>query len=327
VQEFGFELSLCAALESAGDGVVARQLGGGVHDPGGRVLDTVRVVPGPEFDERVALSADAIPRLAIDSEVGPGRFRFWRDAFPDVGDETARRVTDAAVEAGFFEAERRGGRRYVRQVARYPDWVDGLVGIENKPDLDRPGALETQLRTDVSLGLLDRVVLATESYVTGAHLNRIPDPVGVWRFDPETGERAVVRAATPLATDEAGVELLGREPTRAEVRIVGAAAKAAARRRIAERAYGKGWRTYEPPGCGAFAATERHGAGAVPYCRHFDRVVDPATDCGPECPGYEPAEPADVDRDGARADNAAWDPDPPGRVRRQSSLSRYRGED
>ncbi len=216
MREFPFELALCAHLEATTGNVIARQVGAGVHAPSNRIIDVLCVEPGPDFDARTKLTAERIPDAAIESDVGVGEARYWRDAF-DTSPEYAREVVDRAVDIGFFERERRGGREYVRQVARYPVWFGRLVGIENKPDLSDPGDLETQLRKDVSLGLVDEVILATESYVTGAHLNRIPEEVGVWRFHVEEagrgavgngGEIEVVREPTPLDTDGAGTELI-----------------------------------------------------------------------------------------------------------------------
>ncbi|WP_436925207.1 DUF5787 family protein [Halosimplex amylolyticum] len=342
MQEFAFELALCARLE-APDRIVGRQLGAAVH--GRRVADVVCVEPGPEFDRRAAITPHTIPPLAIESAVGPGTARSVTDAF-DCHPERARAVAERAVELGFFERERSGSSAAVRQTVRYPEWFDSLVGIENKPDLDRPGDLRDQLRIDVSLGVFDEVVLATETYVTGAHLNRFPDEVGVWRFDPETGDREVVREAEPLATDGPGVELLDREAGRTNVRPVTAAEKRRQRRRIAERAYGKGWRTYELPDCrrcdsGAVDPVEYADAG-LPWCEWKGGIVRPVADCGPECPGYEPAdderEAADDEREAAdesggvegaddseaiRARLSAWEPDPAGVARRQSGLDRF----
>ena len=321
VREFGFELALCAALAD-GERLVSRQLGAAVEAR--RVMDVILVEPGPGFDARRAITPETIPRLAIDADVGAGRARYWKDAFDGLcHPDHARSVVERAVEVGFFETERRGGRQYVRQTARYPDWVGRLVGIENKPDLDRPGDLETQLLIDAKLGLFDEVWLATESYVTGAHLNRFPDPVGVWRFDPETGEREVVREAEPLATDEPGVELRERTPARTDVNVASAAEKARARRTLAERAYGKGWRTYDLPGCANCEAVSRSGSGGLPYCAHYDRLVRPAEECGADCPGYDPADPPEANPEAERAAESPWDPDPEGHTRRQSGLGRF----
>jgi hypothetical protein len=335
VQEFGFELALCAHLEGP-DRVVGRQLGAAVH--GRRVADVCLVEPGPEFERRTAITPETIPPLAVESAVGPGTAQSVTDAF-DCHPDRARAVAERAVELGYFERERTGASTAVRQTVRYPDdWFDSLVGIENKPDLDRPGDLRDQLRIDASLGLFDEVILATETYVTGAHLNRLPDAVGVWRFDPETGDREVVRDPEQLDTDGPGIELLDREPGRAEVRPVTADEKRRQRRRIAERAYGKGWRTYELPDCERCVPDETEPAAfadaGLPWCAWGEEIVRPVADCGPACPGHDPVD-GDGERGGAesgssavdteaiRARRSAWEPDPAGVDRRQAGLDRF----
>lgn len=319
MREYAFELSMCAAVEAASDGVVARQLG--THT---RVVDAVEVLPGPGFDDRVAITPDTIPGLAVESGVGVGRARYWKDAV-DASPEHARDVVDRAVDVGFFEAERRNGRRYVRQTARYPDWFSGLRAYENKPDLGRPGDLELQLRKDVSLALFDEVVLVTESYVTGAHLNRIPPEVGVHRFDAETGDFEVVREATRLPTDELGIAVLDEHPARVDIEPVTTDEKARLRRRVAERAYGKGWRPAALPAC---ASGEARGpdfapGDELPYCAWKGRFVDPARECGDGCDGYEAADPPAADPEAVRAERSPWDPDPDGARRRQAGLDRF----
>ncbi|ADJ14181.1 DUF5787 family protein [Halalkalicoccus jeotgali] len=316
MREFGFELSLCARLEREG-GIVARQLGGAVAAPGSRILDVVHVEPGPDLDERAAITPERIPGPAIEADVGTGRARYWKDAF-SIHPDRARGVVDRAVEVGFFERERRGGREYVRQTARYPDWFGPITAIENKPDLGSPGDLDRQLRFDVSLGLVDRVVLATESYVTRAHLNRLPEAVGVWRV--VDGEREVVQEPTPLDPEGWGVELRERTPLRTDVSMVSPARKARKRRRIAERAYAKGWRS-EPPAC-THGGIETVAGASVPYCTHYDRIVDPG-DCGPGCPGYDPDRAPEIDLAAERERRTPWVADPAGRTRRQTGLDRF----
>ncbi|WP_312910435.1 DUF5787 family protein [Natronosalvus caseinilyticus] len=338
MSEFAFELELCAALEARRAGILARQLGGSVASPGARILDVVCVEPGPEFDRRTAITADSIPDAALEADVGTGRARYWKDCF-DCHPERARRAVERAVEIGFFESERRNGREYVRQVARYPDWYVKLIGIENKPDLGRPGDLETQLRLDVSLALVDEAVLATESYVTRAHLNRIPEEVGVWRVHrdapaaptggdtgsvDDTIEIEVIREPTPLPTAKPGIEPLEYHPGRTDVAVVSPERKVRARRRLAERAYGKGWRTYEFPACAACGPLERDGA-TLPHCQWAGRVVDASSECGPACPGYEPVEECDiqVNLEAERDERTPWVADPAGKRRRQSGLDRF----
>ncbi|MHC3437648.1 DUF5787 family protein [Natrialbaceae archaeon A-gly3] len=324
MSEFAFELEVCAALEDRGEGIIARQLGAGVADPGGRIVDVVCVEPGPAFDERTAITPETIPSAAIEADVGPGRPRHWTEAF-DCHPDRARRAIERALEVGFFEREYHDGREYVRQVTRYPDWFGSIVGIENKPDLGRPGDLEEQLRTDVSLALFDEVILATESYVTRAHLNRIPEEVGVWRVrtDREPTEIEVIREPTRLPTEAAGVEPLESLPGRTDIAIVPAAKKARARCRLAERAYGKGWRTFDFSACHACEPDDATGA-TLPHCTWKGRVVDARSECGPTCDGYEPSEAASVDLETERARRSPWVANPPGKRRRQTGLDRFR---
>ena len=316
--EFRFELALAAHLEVTTDWLIARQLGGAVATPGGRIMDLCCVRPTDALADRAAITSETIPPRAIESDVGSGEAVDWRPAF-DCSIDHARSVVDRAVDCGFFAVEPHNGRRYVRQTTRYPDWVDSLVGIENKPDLDQPGDLDRQLRVDIALGLFDEVILATESYVTRAHLNRLPEPVGVWRFDPDNGERTVVREPTPLSTDEPGIEPTATEPLRTDIAVVDAEAKARKRRRIAERAYGKGWRTYDLPACEHADPTD----DGRPYCEFYGRVVDPATDCGESCPGYKPADPPEIDQEAIREQRSPWVADPDGISRSQSGLNRF----
>lgn len=325
VDEWAFEQRLCALLEARGD-LVARQLGAGVTSTGNRVLDVLRIEPGAGFSDRTELTQAAIPELAIAADVGAGHARYWKDAVRDLDDhpDRARDAIQRAVEVGFLEAERRSGRTYVRQAARYPEeWAAELTAIENKPDLDDPGELETQLRTDVSLAVVDRVVVATASHVTRAHLHRLPDPVGVWRFRPERDSLDVVRNPEPLPVDRSGIELLERRPGRDVVRIVDPEAKARARRRLAERAYGKGWRPDHHAGCAHARVVSVSGVDGLTACAHFDRLVDPAGDCGPACPAFEPDDPPTVDRAAARDRHSPWVADPSGRARRQGSLDAF----
>jgi hypothetical protein len=315
--EYAFELALCAHLERTREWVLGRQLGASVADPGARVVDVCAVVPGPEFDRRAAITSETIPPRAVESDVGPGR-AVDPVAAVDCAPARARSLADRAVEVGYFEAERRGSRRHVRATTRYPDWIGGLVGIENKPDLGRPGDLKRQLRRDVSLGLFDRSILATESYVTGAHLNRIPDDVGVWRFTDDG--LTVVRDPTPLDPTAPGIEPLTDHPLRTDVAVVDPEAKARKRRAIAERAYGKGWRPREYPGCASMCPTD----DGRPYCTAFDRVVDPGSDCGASCPAFEAADPPAVDRETLRDARTPWVADPEGVTRRQAGLDRFR---
>ena len=316
--EFGFEVSLCSHLEATTDWIIARQLGAAVAVPGNRIIDICCVVPNALIDTRTQITPHSIPTAAIDSAVGPGDAVYWRDAF-DCHPDRARTITEHAIDIGFFEVERNGGRRYVRQAVRYPQWYDRLIGIENKPDLSRPGKLEQQLRLDVSLGIFDEVILATESYVTRAHLNRIPDEVGVWRFDPQSGDRTVIRDPQTLPTTETGVELRENHSLKTDIALITAEQKQRKRKQLAERSYGKGWRTYDFPACVHGAAQD----GALPYCTHYGCIVDAATDCGGSCPAFDRGDVPTVDTAAIRDDRSPWVQQPDGIARTQSGLDRF----
>ncbi len=325
MQEFGFELRLCAHLEDTTDQLIARQLGGGVTAPGNRVLDVVCIEPGPSFPARTAITPETIPAPALRADVGVGTTTHWKDAFADfdLPPDRIQEVIDRAVEIGFFERERQNGRTQLRQTARYPtDWFDRILAIENKPDLDNPGDLHHQLRMDVAVRLADAVVVATESYVTKAHLNRIPKAVGVWRLTSD--ELTVIRDPQPLPVQEPGIEIRDWHSARTDIEIVGTAAKRQRRRRIAELAYGKGWRTYEIPGCRQACATEVGAIGGLPGCGYFDRLVNPAIECSPECPGFEAAPPPTIDLAVERDRTSPWVQEPEGIHRRQSDLETFR---
>ncbi|MFB6312260.1 MAG: DUF5787 family protein, partial [Salinirussus sp.] len=190
---------------------------------------------------------------------------------------------------------------------------------ECKPDLDNPGALDTQLLTDVRLGLLDRVVLVTATHVTGAHLNRLPDAVGVWTFDHAAGDLSVLREAEPLPVDEPGIEIMERSAGQTAIRVAAADEITRQRRRLAERAYGSGWRPSDIPGC---ARADPDPDGIV-HCSWKDRIVRPGAECGSGCEGFQSAAPEPVDRTSRRAACSAWEPDPPGWRRTQTTLDRF----
>lgn len=333
VREYGFELTVAAALERAGlpgspgveaGGFLARQLGTSVRAAGSRIMDLVYVAPGPTFEERVKLSPRTIPPRAIESDVSVGS---WTPAASAVEapPEVATEIVDTAVSAGFFERRRRGGRTVIRRATRYPDsWFCGLLGIENKPDLARPGDLLAQLRRDRSLQVLDRLVVLTASHVTRAHRNRLPGSVGIWRFDPDDGQFEAIRDPAPLDSAAASFEIRAERPGRFDVMPVEPAAKARQRRRIAERAYGKGWRTFELPGCAKASPRTIAGTDGLPGCEWAGRLVEPNAECSTACPGYDPARPPSIDLDAERERRTPWDADPPGAAREQASLSAFR---
>lgn len=319
-EEFAFELALCSHLETATEWVISRQLGAAVVHPGRRIIDICGVIPGSSFDTRSMITDERIPERAIAGPAGVGTSVRRSDAI-DGSPQTTEAAIEQALAADFFTIEHQNGQEHIRQTTRYPTgWFDQIIGIENKPDLKRPGELTRQLQVDISLGLFDAVILATKTHVTRAHLNRIPDAVGVWQFDPDTADRTIIKQSTELATGTPGIELGSDQSDHTEIHPVSSEEKARARRRVAERAYGKGWRNYPLPSC-AHAETQPDGR---PYCAEFNCVINPAQSCDTECPAYTHAEPPRCNSDELRDERSPWHSDPPGVRHRQSGLDRFR---
>jgi hypothetical protein len=78
---------------------------------------------------------------------------------------------------------------------------------------------------------------------------------------------------------------------------------------------------------GRVEAATRFGAACLPRCGWHDRLVEPARECGPDCPGQDPADPPAVDREAARAAGQPWRADADGPARRQAGLDRFTGDD
>lgn len=318
MDEFAFEIALCAHLEATGQ-LVSRQLGTGIINPGHRISDIITVTPTTEFDVRKQITPNEIPASAIAASVGPGRYRYWKTAYRplDIHPEQARESMEQAIAIGFFEPIRRSGRTYIRQTTRYPAWIDSIRAIENKPDLNRPGHLETQLLNDVTLGVVDEVILATQTHVTRAHLNRIPEEVGVWEFTDT--EINVIRDPIPLPVKSPGIERLKRYPGRTDIQPVTPAEKSQKRRRLGERVYGKGWRTYELSDCESFTTrshrdctdttdqeTTTNSIDGLPYCTEYNRIIDPSRNCGSNCPQYQGTQTPNIDFEALREATSPW---------------------
>ena len=333
MREYDFEVRLAARLEDGGlpgeppvsdPALIARQLGTSVVGAGARIMDLVAVGAGPEFDRRRRITARSIPPAAVESDVQVGTASPVSESI-DAPPDVAREVAATAADRGFFELSRRDGQLLARQAVRYPDWFGPLVGIENKPDLGSPGDLAAQLRRDRSLQVLDAVVLATASHVTRAHRHRLPDAVGIWQVDPEGPTIDVIRDPSPLSPAEPSFEIRTERPGHYAVAPVTPEAKARQRRRIAERAYGKGWRPDALPACGNLQPETVAGTAGLPYCEWAGRLVEPSAECGRDCSGRQPGPPPRVDLADERDRRTMWDPDPPGAARRQSFLDRFQG--
>lgn len=301
--EFAFELRVCrwtelawppAGSNSTSDAepavVVARQLG-----TRKRRWDTVIVEADPEgLAERAAFGS-----RELDSDLlhvvcnAPAEWEWYRDALPDPGYpwRYVRAAVHRAEARDLVETRRAGNRIQLRRIAPYPSWIRRLVAIENKPDLDAAAArtLADQLEHDVDRGLADEVWLATAATggrVERALLSDFPVEAGVLAFDFSAGVHAEAES----------VEWLPSRLTSRRTQESGDDAQAERRRKrleIAERAYGRGWRSYHRtmrPDCRSFEL-RRDGRLLSPWCVAKGKCQT-ASECSGDCPEFSPEPPA-----------------------------------
>ena len=280
------------ALDSGFDGettesdvthLVARQIG-----TKRRRWDTVVV----EADPAGLRQRAAFGETELDSDLlhivrhAPAEWAWYRDALPEP-DYPWRYVREAihrASDRDILHTRRAGNRIEIKRIAPYPDWLDSLVAIENKPDLDSSAAsrLGEQLSHDVSVGLADAVWVATERTgrtVEPALLEALPVEAGILTTDFDGG---VDRDSAEVVWHPTGLTPTHDAATRERRRL-----------ELAERAYGRGWRSYHEtmrPDC-RFFALRRHGRALLSWCEakgcHQSAAV-----CAGSCGQFEPEPPA-----------------------------------
>ena len=297
--EFVYELQVCRWAELAWPPeepqppahLVARQLG-----TQQRRWDTVVVEADPE-----ALAArQQFGDRELDSDLlhivrhAPAEWGFYRDALPHPGYpwRYVRQAIHRADDRGIIRTRRNGNKIEIKRIAPFPDWVDRLIAVENKPDLDASAArqLADQLQHDVDTGLADEVWVATEKTgrrVEPALLESLPVEAGILTTEFDGGVDA----------DSAGVEWY---PTRLSSTADDADSddpdgddRHDRRLELAERAYGRGWRNYERtmrPDCRRFEL-RRSGRALLPWCAAKERHQS-STVCGSSCDDFEPEPPA-----------------------------------
>lgn len=311
MKEFGFELRLCAWAErnwspldeSDGVSLVARQLGT-KH----RRWDTVVVeTTDTDLTDRAPFGAERLDSdLLHVARNAPSSWTYYRDALPDPGYSWryVREAVHRASDRGFLDTRRTGNRIEIRRRYRYPDWIDRIVAIENKPDLDAAAArvLAEQLEHDIALGLADEVWLATSATGAGiepALLEAMPVEVGVLAVSDLHRGATVEPIWNPrtLGVTDPGTRILDR-PTggstdRSAARFEYADPDWKRRKRleIAERAYERGWRSYAETmrtDCRGFEL--RGPTGPFPWCALKGREQT-AAECSARCPEFEPEPP------------------------------------
>jgi hypothetical protein len=290
--------------------LVARQLGTKY-----RRWDTIVVeADRTALRERAAFGAEGLNSDLLGVvRNAPVDWAWYRDALPepDYPWQYVREAVHDAADRELVET-RRGerGRIELRRHQSYPEWVDRIVAIENKPDLDAAAArdLAPQLERDVALGLADEVWVATGregDTVEPALLEDVPVEAGILTVDPAAngpaGDAVVEVSWNPrtLTPDEPGTRITdrpagsGRDASAARFEYADPAWKAEKRREIAERAYGRGWRAYADtmrPDCRHFNLHTEAG-DALPWCAE-KACHQTGGECSGSCPEFSPEPPA-----------------------------------
>jgi hypothetical protein len=305
--EFAFELRVCRWAERAwspagdrdGPVIVARQLG-----TERRRWDTIVIECDPAgLAARARFGPDRLDSDLLDVlRYAPAEWAWYRDALPDPGYpwRYVREAIHRAADRGVLETRKQGNRLQIRRRWPYPDWVDRIVAVENKPDLDASAAraLRPQLEHDVALALADEVWLATratDERVSPALLEDLPVEAGVLLVDDDGAEVAWhPRRLDPAAP---GTRILerpaGEDYDRSAARFEYADPewKRDKRLEIAERAYERGWRSFVDtmrPDCRHFEL--RADGQLLPHCAAKGRAQT-AAECAGSCPDYEPEPP------------------------------------
>jgi len=310
--EFGFELEVCQWAEQhwppgetrTREYLVARQLG--THS---RRWDTILIeTRGAALQKRARFGEQELDSDALHVvRNAPAEWAWYRDALPHPGYpwQYVREAVHDAAERGLVEKRRVGNKVELRRRWVYPDWADRIIAIENKPDLDATAArrLASQLEQDVALGLADEVWVATRATTAAVEpvlLKTLPVEAGVLTVD--SGEQLTASVEwfpRALDPDEPGTSITDRpsggnfDQSAAQFEYVSSSEKAERRRVIAERAYGRGWRSYIDsmrPDCRHFELATA-GDRELPYCRAKEHTPS-SRECGRRCEHCEPEPPA-----------------------------------
>ncbi|QCW04385.1 DUF5787 family protein [Natrinema pallidum] len=312
--EFGFELRTCRWAERewppgadpAGDSyaiVVARQLG-----TKRRRWDTIVL----ECDPVALRQRAAFGRERLDGDLrhvvrnAPAEWTYYRDALPHPGYpwRYVREAIHRAADRGILETRKNGTRIEIRRKWAYPDWLERIVAIENKPDLDASAArtLASQLEYDVAVGLADEVWVATETTgerVEPAIFEDLPVEAGILALAPDDLTAEVAWHPRSLAVDKPGTRILERpdggerDDSAARFEYADPEWKIDKRLGIAERAYERGWRSFANtmrPDCRHFQLRARDATQALPYCAAMSRCQT-AAECAGSCDEFEPEPP------------------------------------
>ncbi|WP_162224611.1 DUF5787 family protein [Halorussus amylolyticus] len=314
--EFVFELRVCRWVErnwppetagrSSPEGddrpaIVARQLG-----TRRRRWDTIVLEVDPEgLRQRANFGPKRLDSDLLDViPHAPADWTWYRDALADPGYpwRYVREAIHRAADRDILDVRKQGNRLQIRRKWAYPDWVERVVAVENKPDLDASAAraLRPQLEYDVALALADEVWVATRATgetVEPALLERVPVEVGILALD-EDRTASVEWFPRVLDADRSGTRILDRptggkyDASAATFEYADPEWKAKKRLEIAERAYETGWRSYAETmrsDCRHFELA-REGRTLLPWCGAKECHQTGAA-CSGSCPEFSPEPP------------------------------------
>lgn len=311
--EFAFELQVCQWAEHhwpPGESddttvIVARQLGTRY-----RRWDTVLIECDPDgLTQRANFGHER-----LDSDLlhvvrnAPADWAWYQDCLPHPGYpwRYVREAVHRAADRDLIERRQNGNKIELRWKFPYPDWVERIVAIENKPDLDASAArqLVPQLEQDVALGLADEVWVATATTgdrIEPVLLENLPVEAGILTVSPDERGPDVANVRwhpQSLESTAPGTRILDRphggshDASASQFEYADPEWKAEKRRVIAERAYERGWRSYIDsmrPDCRHFELRDET-AVSRPYCAEKGCHQTPGQ-CGSSCQFFEPEPP------------------------------------
>lgn len=303
-REFPFELFVCrwlernwpveGALRDEQTVLVGRQLGT-KH----RRWDTIVVVTSQSaLQKRAQFGTETLDEdLLRVLRNAPTTFEWYRDAIPtpEFPWRYVRAAVRRAADRSLVETRHESGRLEYRRRWPFPDWPERIIAFENKPDLDASAAdaLAGQLRHDVALGVTDETWVCTRQTgesVEPIVLESIPVEAGILTLAPTEDTGTVEWYPRQLDVAAAGKQIDHRSDTPATP--VSPEWKQTRRLLLAERVYGRGWRSYSTsmrPDCRHFTLTE-HGTGYIPWCEAKQRCQS-QRECAGSCAQFEPEPP------------------------------------
>lgn len=307
-QEFSFELAICLWAEQnwppSRDGsekfLVGRQIG-----TKRRRWDTVLVkTTSEQLQQRNKFGSREFDQQQLHIlKNAPQTWAWYREALPEPEYpwRYIREEIHRLANWGTIETRKQSNKIEIRRKWEYPSWIDRIVAIENKPDLDASAAknLTAQLKHDIALGLADEAWVATrvtEDETEPVLFADLPVEAGAMTFNPSQMTAEVHWYPRQLAVDQVGTRIKNlsddQNKSTCEFSYASFEWKEQQRAEIAERVYARGWRSYiniMQPDCKHFELQEYSG-GMLPDCKYYG-PCQRSRKCKQSCKEFEPEPP------------------------------------